>query len=196
MIRDPLKRAILLRDVWAAYDHLATQNIRRVGSRETRRDRHELGGKLARILATLALTDQQLPQLPDTYAAAVASGDFARRQNFDSSNDYLPRGLFTMPGDWVEIDFYQPDLHEDLYERDLCTAFTRDSARDDQRQGIVELRRPILDLELERKLVKRSQHLRDVAWQPTVANRVFRYEPNEPRMRNTRRQTDRLPRRR
>ena len=119
MIQDPLRRTLMLRDLWAAYDHFTTQNIRRVGSLEMRRNRDRLAGKLARILAALTISDQQLARLPDTYAAAVAAGAFAPRQDFDANNDYLPPGLFTAADEWVEIDFYQPDLHEDLYDRFL-----------------------------------------------------------------------------
>jgi hypothetical protein len=118
MIDEPLKRAVMLRDLWAGYDYFVGQNIRRVGKLETRRSRDVLCRKLARVISLLALKANQIEELPDTYLEAIASGDFAKEQDFDSA-DYLPHGLLTKPEEWVEIDFYQPDLHEDLYDRFL-----------------------------------------------------------------------------
>lgn len=119
MITDPLKRVVLLRDLWAAHDFLTEQNIRRYGSLETRHRREQLGGKLARVIASLALPRKIIETLPDTYAAAVRSEAFFRKQDFDASNNYLPAGLLTNPDEWAEIDFHQPPIHEDLYERFL-----------------------------------------------------------------------------
>lgn len=124
MVDLPLKRAVLLRDLWAAHDFLTNQNIHRRGSLATRRRREELCGKLARIIESLALPREAVEALPDTYAAAVRSGKFAREQDFDTSNDYLPHGLLTEPDEWAEIDFHHPDIHEDLYDR-LLTMHAR-----------------------------------------------------------------------
>ena len=117
LIKDPLKRALLLRDLWAAYDFYTEQNMRRVGTLETRRRHDALCKKLARCLRALALPRKQIDALPDTYAAAIASGAFAERQDFDSNGNYLPHGLLTQPQSWVEVDFHQPNIHEDLYDR-------------------------------------------------------------------------------
>ncbi|MBP85827.1 MAG: hypothetical protein CMJ64_03780 [Planctomycetaceae bacterium] len=114
---DPVKRAVLLRDLWAAYDFYTEQNMRRSGTVETRRRRDAISKKLARCRRLLALPQEQVDELPDTYAAAVASGAFFKRQDFDANSDYLPHGLLTRPDSWVEIDFFQPNIHEDLYDR-------------------------------------------------------------------------------
>jgi len=118
-IDDPLKRAVFLRDLWAAHDFLVDQNIRRFGSIETRKRRDVLCDKLAHAIQSLALPKEAVASLPNTYAAAVRSGRFSDRQDFASSNDYLPHGLLTDPEHWVEIDFFKPNLHEDRYERRL-----------------------------------------------------------------------------
>ncbi|MDP6444952.1 MAG: hypothetical protein QGG36_01205 [Pirellulaceae bacterium] len=115
--RDALRRSVMLRDLWAAHDFLVDQNIRRVGSLATRNRRTAVATKLARAMRSLALSPTQIASLPDTYAAAVRSGQFAQRQDFESSNDYLPPGLLSRPEEWVEIDFFQPNIHEDLYDR-------------------------------------------------------------------------------
>lgn len=71
LITDPLKRALLQRDLWAVFDWLNTfySNKRAAIT--------ELQSKLAQVMQRLALTPDQIPTLPDTYAAAVASGIFA-----------------------------------------------------------------------------------------------------------------------
>lgn len=119
LITDPLKRAVLLRDLWTVHDFLTNQNIRRFGSLETRQRREVICGKLARVIRSLALPRSVIADLPDTYAAAVRSGAYARQQDFDASNNYLPAGLLTNPEEWAEIDFHQPPIHADLYDRFL-----------------------------------------------------------------------------
>ena len=117
LISDPLKRVVFQHDIWAAYDHLIDLNNRRVGDLETRSRRNTLCRKLARCLQQLAIPTEQLTQLPDTYAVAVKSGAFVRHHNRDAGANYLPHGLLTEPGEWVEIDFYYPDMHEDIMDR-------------------------------------------------------------------------------
>ena len=123
-IDDPLYRAILLRDVWAAFDFLTDQNIRRKGSIQIRRQRTELCSKLARIMQGLSLSDSEVEALPDNYQTAIESGEFITSGALNPSGNYLPGGLFSRPQEWVEIDFFQPDLHEDLSAR-LITLHTR-----------------------------------------------------------------------
>lgn len=117
LIDAPLKRALLLRDLWAAYDFFVGQNIRRVGPLEVRKRRDDICEKLARVMQSLALTQGTIEKLPDNYVAAIRSGAFAAQQDFATSNDYLPPNLFTKPDRWVEMNFHQPNIHEDLYDR-------------------------------------------------------------------------------
>lgn len=100
------------------YDHLVDQNIKRAGDQATRDRRDVLCRKLARCLALLALSDEQLQALPDNYALAVKSGAFVPKHEFDAARNYLPFGLLTAPDEWVEIDFYFPKhIHEDITDR-------------------------------------------------------------------------------
>lgn len=117
LIADPLKRIVLQHDLWAAYDHLADLNIRRVGDLPTRTRRDTLCRKLAECMQQLAISQSEMEQLPDTYTVAVNSGAFAPQQNLDSKVNYLPYGLLTNPEEWAEIDFYYPDMHEDIMDR-------------------------------------------------------------------------------
>jgi hypothetical protein len=124
MIDDPLHRAMLLRDLWAVFDFLVGQNIRRAGTLDVRRERDAQCGRLARIIEALALSRAAVDALPDNYAAALACGAFTTDGSLDPRQDYLPAGLFTRPDEWVEIDFFRPNVHEDLSDRRI-TLHTR-----------------------------------------------------------------------
>ncbi|MBT4866333.1 MAG: hypothetical protein HON53_14610 [Planctomycetaceae bacterium] len=124
MIDDRLRRSVLLRDMWAAYDYFIGQNIRRKGTVSDRATRDVLCRKLARVIRSLALPNQAIGMLPDTYAKALASGQFNTATPLNPKQNYLPTGLLTKPDEWVEIDFFQPDIHEDLSNR-FITLHTR-----------------------------------------------------------------------
>ena len=59
---DPLKRVLLQRDLWAAFDFLISQNIARRGDLETRRRRTELCRRFARVMRALALPAETLEE--------------------------------------------------------------------------------------------------------------------------------------
>ena len=144
LITDPLKRAFLQHDLWAVFDHLAGQNIARFGDADlarrrapmpdydiqpadTERDdpasmqrREILCRKLAVIIRRLALPDTEIAALPDNYAAAIRSGLFAARHDFDCQSNYLPQGLLTDSQQWVEIDNLSPPSHHDRREGQLA----------------------------------------------------------------------------
>lgn len=122
---DPIKRAILQRDLWAAFDYYLGRNIARTGDVEARQRRDQICRKLARVLNHLTLTSAEITALPDNYAAAIQSGRFPAEHNFDPAVDYLPHGLLTDPEQWQEIDFFQPkDVTTDIRER-FVTLHTR-----------------------------------------------------------------------
>jgi hypothetical protein len=108
LIADPLKRAMLQRDLWLVFtwlEHGREDFERFPGPKEqwyARRD--ALRQPLARAIGSLALTPQQIAALPDTYAAAVASREFVDR--FDPAlpdRPYLPPDLFAADGPWVSL---------------------------------------------------------------------------------------------
>ncbi len=117
LITDPLKRVVFQHDLWAAYDHLIDHNIRRLGDVTTRARRELLCSKLAKCLQQLAVSAKELAQIPETYRLAVESGEFSPEHHFDSSVNYLPHTLLTRPEEWVEMDFYYPEMHEDIMDR-------------------------------------------------------------------------------
>lgn len=144
LITDPLKRAFLQRDLWAVFDHLIGQNLAHFGDADLARRRamsHDyeiepdelqqddpaairrretLCRKLAVLIKRLALPKSAIEALPDNYAAAIRSGQFAARHELDCRSNYLPAGLLTRPDDWVEIDNEPPPSHHDKREGQLA----------------------------------------------------------------------------
>jgi len=99
LIRDPVKRAILQRDLWAVFDWSAG---RAPGSGEEKR---ELQTRLGEVLHRLALTPEQIESLPDNYARAIASGEFAKEYDPEHRDRaFLPPDLFEPQGSWVELE--------------------------------------------------------------------------------------------
>jgi hypothetical protein len=91
-----LRRALLLNDVWAAFD-LATGPEAGANGASLRR-------RLARVIGQLRLQSSQIADLPDNYAQAVKSGTFAA--DFDPGRPdlaFLPPDLLDTNGRWVEI---------------------------------------------------------------------------------------------
>ncbi len=97
LIDDPLKRAVLQRDLWLVFNALAKPDA--AAKDPTRR---RLAALLAKVIRRLALTPGQIARLPDNYAAAVASRRFADRFDPDRPDrSYLPPDLFKTDGPWV-----------------------------------------------------------------------------------------------
>lgn len=117
LIADPLKRVMLQRDLWAAFDFYTSQNIARRGDLATRQRRTELCRKMAQAIKSLTLPSETLAQLPDNYLLALKSRRFAATHDFDPRRDYLPPRLLTDRNEWPELDFHQPKLHEDIERR-------------------------------------------------------------------------------
>ena len=94
-MQDPLKRAILQRDLWAISDWTARND-------DLPEPRRELESRLATAIHRLALTPEQIPCAADTYGAGVATRRFA--STYDQRNPgepFLPPDLFRPYGPWV-----------------------------------------------------------------------------------------------
>jgi hypothetical protein len=114
LIHDPLKRALLQRDLWAVFDVLTqaghfptfTRGEPRIPpplpTAEQERHRTTLEHKLAQVIHSLALSRKEIEHLPDTYIAAIQSGAF---EDVLATNryDYLPHDLFAANSGWHEI---------------------------------------------------------------------------------------------
>jgi len=124
LIADPTRRVLFQNDLWAAHDHLVGQNISWLGTPEERRRRERVAALLARAIRILAVSKAQLEGLPDNFALAAMSGAYSPTHNWDPKLDYFPTGVLSEPDTWTEIDFFQPDLHEDIEGR-FITLHTR-----------------------------------------------------------------------
>lgn len=98
-IADPIKRAIMQRDLWAVFDWT-------VANRQSP-ERQALQTRLVQVMSRLALTREQMGALPDTYADAVASRQFPAE--YDSANPhraFLPPDLLSPDGSWICLSGY------------------------------------------------------------------------------------------
>jgi hypothetical protein len=99
LIRDPVKRALLQRDLWAVFDW----SVETAPGYE--KEKRELQARLTEILRRLAPMPEQLGSLPDNYAQAVASGEFAKEYDPEHrERAFLPPDLFEPHGPWVELE--------------------------------------------------------------------------------------------
>jgi len=87
LIQDPLKKALLQRDLWALFDWAAPRL-----NDDHKTERMELLKRLAIVIRRLELTTNEIASLPDNYA-------LAEKNNLTD----LPRGLFNTNGDWINI---------------------------------------------------------------------------------------------
>lgn len=88
LISDPLKRALLQRDLWELFDWL----VRRESWGKPKGASQEFEPRLVTVIRRLALNTNQIALLPDTYAQADARGIAD-----------LPRDLLNTNGDWVSV---------------------------------------------------------------------------------------------
>jgi hypothetical protein len=103
-VQDPLKRAILQRDLWAVFDWAAARDD------DLPQQRRELETRLAEIIRRVALTPDQVHALPDTYAEAVAAQQFAPTYHpGNPQQPFLPPELFRSDGPWVCVSAYSDE---------------------------------------------------------------------------------------
>jgi hypothetical protein len=107
-ITDPVRRAILQRDMWAVYDW-ADQSTDQEPPHSA--ERRELMAKLGPIVRRLALSPEQLAALPDTYADALQRHEFPAAYDPAFPNRaFLPPDLFDPAGPWVCLGAPEEEL--------------------------------------------------------------------------------------
>jgi hypothetical protein len=92
---DPLKRAVLQRDLWAVFDWTAR-------SEQQSPQKLTLQTKLAQVIRRLALRSDEIARLPNSYDEAIRSKTFPPA--YDAKNPtqpFLPPDLFDPNGPWV-----------------------------------------------------------------------------------------------
>ena len=90
LIHDPLKKALLQRDLWALFDWAAVPTP--FYQAQFPKARRELESRLAIVIRRLELTTNEIASLPDNYS-------LAEKSNLAD----LPRGLFITNGNWINI---------------------------------------------------------------------------------------------
>jgi hypothetical protein len=107
-IEDPVKRALLLRDLWYVFDRTTysfdTKEIKEAGPGERLLRRRALQKRLAQVMRRLELSAKEIKALPDNYARAVKSGAFAANLAGARRNrPYLPPDLLRADSPWVLV---------------------------------------------------------------------------------------------
>jgi hypothetical protein len=104
LIRDPVKRAILQRDLWAVFDWTVARGPNRPGEPAYEKEKLELQTRLAEVLRRLALAQEGIRALPENYGQAVASRQFAKQYDpAHRDHPFLPPDLLDPLGPWVAI---------------------------------------------------------------------------------------------
>lgn len=93
LIRDPVKRALLQRDLWALFDWNANNRWQPEPSAPESQARAALQRRLVTVIKRLALPLDEIGRLPDNYAEA--------EPRLNGSG--LPQGLFASDGAWLLV---------------------------------------------------------------------------------------------
>ncbi len=123
LIEDPLKRAVLQRDLWLVFNWLEGEHSNfqppELTPQKVSASRHQLRRPLAAVIGRLALSPDQIERLPDNFAAAVASGEFAKSYDPTKPDQaYLPPELFAADGPWVCVGRSDGGIVARLHLRD------------------------------------------------------------------------------
>jgi hypothetical protein len=98
LIADPLKRALFQRDIWAVFDWVAFQTDNYPDQRSA------LQVRLAQIMRSVALTEEEILSLPNNYETAVLSNRFSLAYQETQPNvAFLPFTLFQSDSEWVYL---------------------------------------------------------------------------------------------
>ncbi len=102
-VRPPLHRALMQADIWAAHDRLAPINqFSRTQTTELDERASQLLPLMARLIKKLALTSEEVKNLPDNYALAT-------------KEHRLPN-LFSPYSEWIEVQWILSRLHVDAMD--------------------------------------------------------------------------------
>jgi hypothetical protein len=98
LIREPLRRAMFQRDLWAVFDWLAWPTESFLGERQ------ELEGRLAQIMRRVSLSKEEILSLPDNYALAVKTKNYPENVEAGSPElPFFPADLFQTESAWVPL---------------------------------------------------------------------------------------------
>jgi len=95
LVRDPLKRAMLQRDLWAVYDWLEKDYG------QSKENRPEFRRLLGEIIRRLALSEDEIGKLPDNYRIALDAKEFPTEDDVNHREAAFLPDLFKPDGPWV-----------------------------------------------------------------------------------------------
>src|SRR5262245_41102281 len=103
LVKEPLKRALLQRDLWTLFDWTAAPDWLKLDDKKRFvKERGELQSRLGRVIPRLALSAKEIEELPDNYAAAVKAKKYpAEFQADKKTSAFLPADLWDPKGPWV-----------------------------------------------------------------------------------------------
>ncbi|HSI37247.1 MAG: hypothetical protein ACAI43_12905 [Phycisphaerae bacterium] len=105
-----IKRVIMQRDLWAAFDYAAWYADGWVHPSADEPAARALRGRLARAIARLALDEKELAGLPDNLGLAATGGEFAKAQDAKfPGRPFLPADLYDPAGPWVRFHVTDAD---------------------------------------------------------------------------------------
>jgi len=101
LIQDPVKRAVMQRDLWALFDW--SLRVGRIDDNAVTPKRvRDLQVRVVEVIKRIALTRAQIESLPDNYSATAAStGVSASGRTANPEELSLPADLFQDNGPWV-----------------------------------------------------------------------------------------------
>jgi len=118
LIKNPLKRALLQRMLWALFDNLANHEARD-DSTSLARERRDLETRLVRIMKAVALSDGEINGLPGNYQREVDSKQYPAAFDSDHADTpFLPGGFF-LKSDWVEVVDLRSDVVAPVHVRGI-----------------------------------------------------------------------------
>ena len=103
LIKDPLKRALLQRDLWALFDSLQVPRW----AAQQKRPQMELATRVAWIIPRLSLTAEEIKKLPNNYAEAVV----AKEAKFLPADLWEPKGRWVLLGDKTQLPLALGHVH-------------------------------------------------------------------------------------
>jgi hypothetical protein len=126
LISNPIKRAILQRDLWAVFDWSVEREPERPGEPAYAKEEQELQTRLAEVMRKVALSPEEINSLPSNYAQAVASGQFAKEYDPEHPDrPFLPPDLFDPHGEWVRIITRGSGIDSELIAPSHAQTFSR-----------------------------------------------------------------------
>jgi hypothetical protein len=101
---EPLKRLVMQRDLWAAFDYSAWVPDEWVLKSKNEPGAIALRNRLAKVIGRLTLSDRELAALPDNYALALKSKQYSPTYDREHpERPFLPADLFDPTGPWVRF---------------------------------------------------------------------------------------------